>query len=261
MTDVLIRKMLEWDGLQIPLKIYQPEDGIVSRVVLGVHGLGSSKESTVLAAIGEEMLLYHTVTVGFDFPAHGESPMSDRDLRLENCGGSLMAVVEFAQQAYPAAGDYCVFATSFGAYVTLLTLEALEMMLERVKIVLRAPAIRAADILLRIAGVEEEEFFRRGRVTYGFRRKLEIPYSLYEDLKQNPAMMNYESPMLLLMGDEDDVVPLEDVLQFRRLNDESKLVIFRETDHRYKREGELERIVDLTRDWFLFEDVLLDDWQ
>lgn len=261
MTDVLIRKMLEWDGLQIPLKIYQPEDGIVSRVVLGVHGLGSSKESTVLAAIGEEMLLYHTVTVGFDFPAHGESPMSDRDLRLENCGGSLMAVVEFAQQAYPAAADYCVFATSFGAYVTLLTLEALEMMLERVKIVLRAPAIRAADILLRIAGVEEEEFFRRGRVTYGFRRKLEIPYSLYEDLKQNPAMMNYESPMLLLMGDEDDVVPLEDVLQFRRLNDESKLVIFRETDHRYKREGELERIVDLTRDWFLFEDVLLDDWQ
>lgn len=261
MNAVLIRKMLEQDGLQIPLKIYEPDDGIVDRVVLGVHGLGSSKESTVLAAIGEEMLLYHTATICFDFPAHGESPMSDRELRLGNCGACLMATVEYAQEAYPEASDYCVFATSFGAYVTLLTLEALEMMLEKVKVVLRSPAVRAADILLRIADMEEGEFFRRGRVMYGFKRKLEIPYSLYEDLKQNPAMINYESPMLILQGDEDDVVPLEDVLVFRRLNDESKLVIFRETDHRFKQMGELDRIVDLARDWFQFEDVLLDDWQ
>lgn len=255
------RRMLEREGFQIPLKIYRPDEGPVSRVVLGVHGLGSSKESTVLAAIGEEMLLYHTATVCFDFPAHGESPMSDRELRLENCGGSLMTVVEFAQEEFPEAGDYCVFATSFGAYVTLLTLEALEMMLEHVKIVLRAPAIRAADILLRIAAVEEAEFLRRGRVTYGFKRKIELPYNFYEDLKNNPAMLNYESPMLLIMGDEDEVVPLEDVLVFRRMNDESKLVIFRETDHRYKQDGELDRLVDLSRDWFQFEDVLLDDWQ
>ena len=253
--------MLERDGLQIPLKIYQPEDGVVNQIVLGVHGLGSSKESTVLAAIGEEMLLYHTATICFDFPAHGESPMSDRELRLENCGCSLMAVVEYAQETYPEVTDYGVFATSFGAYVTLLTLEALEMMLGQVKIVLRSPAVRAADILLRIADVEEGEFFRSGRVMYGFRRKLEIPYSLYEDLKNNPAMMNYESPMLILQGDEDDVVPLEDVRPFRRLNDESKLVIFRETDHRFTQEGEKDRIVDLTRDWFRFEKVLLDDWQ
>ena len=53
MSSVLIRKMLERDGLQIPLKIYKPEDGVVNQIVLGVHGLGSSKESTVLAAIGE----------------------------------------------------------------------------------------------------------------------------------------------------------------------------------------------------------------
>ena len=89
---------------------------------------------------------------------------------------------------------------------------------------------------------------------------MEIPYSFYEELTQNNAMANYDMPLMILQGDRDDIVRPRDVEYFRLLNDQAKLVVFPGTDHRFKRDGELEMIVDLTRDWFLCEEVLLSDW-
>ena len=82
MERILIRS---WEGLQVPCRIYDPGYGGITRGVVGVHGLTGSKDSPILAAIREEMGLYQAASVTFDLPGHGESPMSTRDLNLENC--------------------------------------------------------------------------------------------------------------------------------------------------------------------------------
>lgn len=249
------------EELQVPCKIYEPGFGEIRRVVIGVHGFGGDKESSVLAAIGEEMGLYQTATVTFDFPGHGESPMPARTLNLTNCRKSLMAAVDTARERFPNAEEFCIFATSYGAYVTLLAMDELTEMLGHIKLALRAPAVRMAETFLTIARLSEEEFLKKGRVICGFERKMEIPYSFYEELTTHNAMANYDMPLMILQGDRDDIVLPHDVEFFRLLNEQSKLVMFPGTDHRFKGEGELDMIVDLARDWFLCEDVLLSEWQ
>ena len=253
--------MLPCDELEVPCKIYDPGYGTIRRVVIGVHGLFGDKESSVIAAVAEEMGFYQTATVTFDLPGHGESAMPGRTVNLRNCHRSLMTTVEYARELYPEAEEWCVFATSFGAYVTLLAMDELKELLGHIKLTLRAPAVRMAETFLTMARCSQEELLKKGRVICGFDRKMEIPYSFYEELTTHNAMANYDMPIMILQGALDDIVLPHDVEFFRLLNEQSKLVMFPYTDHRFKGEGELDMIVDLTRDWFLCEDVLLSEWQ
>ena len=257
MERILIRS---WEGLQVPCRIYDPGYGGITRVVVGVHGLTGSKDSPILAAIREEMGLYQAASVTFDLPGHGESPMSTRDLNLENCRRSLMAAAHLAREQFPEARELCIFAECFGAYITLLTAEELHEQLGPVRLVLRAPSVRMAETLLNMIELNQAQFLKEGRVTRGYGKTLEVSYSFYEELAANSVMVSYEFPMLVVHGERDEYVHLAYLELFRRLNDQSKLVVIPEGDHHFKSEPELNMLVDLTRDWFLCEDVLLSDW-
>lgn len=253
--------MLPCEELEVPCKIYDPGYGAIRRVVIGVHGLFGDKESSVIAAVAEEMGFYQTATITFDLPGHGESSMPGRTLNLRNCHRSLMAAVEYARELYPDAEEWCMFATSYGAYVTLLAMDELQELLGHIKLTLRAPAVRMAETFLTMARCSQEQLLKKGRVICGFEKKMEIPYSFYEELTTHNAMANYDMPIMILQGGLDEIVLPHDVEFFRLLNEQSKLVMFPYTDHRFKGEGELDMIVDLTRDWFLCEEVLLSEWQ
>ena len=53
---------------------------------------------------------------------------------------------------------------------------------------------------------------------------------------------------------------MEDIQHFRRLNDHAKLVIIPGMSHRFTEEGAWDMVLDLTRDWFEYQQVLLTDW-
>lgn len=249
--------LLPWQNLQIPCRIYEPGFGQIDQVIIGLHGFGGSKDSSVLSAVAEEMFFYRTATITFDFPGHGESAASARELTLENCRGCLMAVADYARELFPGARSFGIFASSFGAYVALLTMDDLNGKLGRVKVVLRAPAVRMNKSFLTIARLSEEQLLKKGRVVCGYDRKMEIPYSFYEELVKNNAVADYDMPMMILQGELDDVVLGEDVEFFHLLNGKSCLVTLPGAGHRFDHDGEMDMIVDLSRDWFLCEEVLL----
>jgi pimeloyl-ACP methyl ester carboxylesterase len=63
--------------------------------------------------------------------------------------------------------------------------------------------------------------------------------------------------MLILHGEEDSYIRSEDIQNFHRINEKSQLVIIPGTSHRFLEEGAWDMVLDLTRDWFDFEQVLL----
>jgi pimeloyl-ACP methyl ester carboxylesterase len=67
--------------------------------------------------------------------------------------------------------------------------------------------------------------------------------------------------MLILHGEADDYIRMEDIRHFRRINERSKLVTIPGTSHRFMEEGAWDMVLDLTRDWFEFETVTLADWE
>ena len=169
-------------------------------------------------------------------------------------------MARFAREQYPQLEDLCVFATGFGAYVTLVALEQLLALPGRVKLVVQTPSIRMDETLLAMRGLTRETFWALDRFTIPAARPFDVTYSFYEELTENSVMAPCPIPMLILQGEKDAYIRMADIRQFRELNEGSKLVIIPGASHRFQEEGAWDMVLDLTRDWFEFEQVLLTDW-
>ena len=246
--------ILQHGDLPIPVKITESDYGI-RRVVLGVHGLGGNSLDPIQTSISEEMEFFSSVVYRFDFPTHGESPLESEYFTLENCRKTLMAVAAHAKESYPEVEDLCIFATGFGAYITLVCLEDLMDLPGRIKLVLQTPSVRMHDTLLQMKGITKATLAAMGYMSFTRRRHLDVTYQFYQELENNPVMMPFPIPMLILHGEVDSVIRQEDIQNFARINDQSKLVIIPGASHRFEEPGAWDMVLDLTRDWFEYEQV------
>ena len=254
------RFFLRQGSLQIPCILTVPEQAQPQQVVLGVHGLGGSARDTIQTGIAQEMDIFCNATVRFDFPGHGESPMDGSSFTLENCRASLLAAARYAKEQFPETGDLCIFATGFGAYVTLLCLEQLLSLPGSIRLVIQTPSVCMDETLLSMIGRSRQTLWAMEKITLPTPRPLEITYSFYESLRQNSAMGIYSIPMLILQGEEDSYIRMSDIQHVHRINEQSKLVILPGVSHRFAEEGAWDMVLDLTRDWFEFQQVFLTDW-
>ncbi len=253
--------MLPCGELRIPCAITMPPNGQLRRVVLGVHGLGGSMNDEIQAGIAAEMALFSSAAVRFDLPAHGDSPERDRTLSLKNCQRALLAVARWIREEFSHVEDLCIFATGFGAYVTLTCLRELTELPGRIKLVVQTPSVAMHATILSMIGRTRETLWAMDKVTIPTPRPLEVTYAFYEELWKHIVLAPQPIPMLILHGEADDFIRMEDIQNFRRINERSKLVIIPGASHRFLEEGAWDMVLDLTRDWFSFEQVLLCDWE
>ena len=250
---------LSQEHLRIPCKIYEPDFGAPKRCILGVHGFGSNKDTEILASLSEEMSIFGASMICFDFPAHGDSPLESEALTLQNCIDTLLYVAQWAHNRYPDL-DFCIFGSGFGAYITLIAIDQLEELVGKVKLVLQTPNLRMSEMLLNMVRMNEEQLLAAGKATLSAERKFDVTFDFYKQLRNYTALTIYDVPMLLLHGEKDEFLPIDDMLNFRRINDGCRLVVIPEADHQFTTPGAWDMVVDLTRDWFECEQVVLCDW-
>ena len=243
-----------------PCILREPDFGRPRRVVIGVHGIGGCKEDGIQVSIAEEMDLFGAAVLRFDLPAHGEN--EEEILRLSGCVDTLLDVADYAAERYPDLKDLCIFATGFGAYVTLTALRDLIELPFRVKLVIQTPSLRMDQTVLGMTKVSPVTLEAMDMVIFKTsRRPIGIFHSFYEECRDNPAFASYPIPMLILHGQYDDYIPMSDIQLLRDLNERSKLVIIPGASHRFLEPGAWDMVLDLTRDWFEFEQVLCCDWE
>ena len=253
--------MLSRGELKIFCKQTEPDSGEIRRVVLSVHGIGGSTEDAIQTSIAEEMEIFSSAIIRFDFPGHGQSPMTDEFFTLEDCMHSLMTAAEYAKQQYPEVEDLCIFASGFGAYMVLICLENLTALPGNIRLVVQTPSVLMHETLLSMRNVSRPTFQAMGEITFRAARPLTVRYSFYEDLLEHVALTTHPIPMLILHGEFDDYIPMEHIQNLRRLNEDAKLVIIPGASHRFREEGAWDMVLDLTRDWFEFQQVLVTDWE
>ena len=253
--------LLERGGLLTPIYVSEPEIGAPARLVLGVHGIGGSAEDAIQVGIAEEMALFSAVTVRFDFPGHGKNPMTDEAFSVKNCVTTLLEAASWAREEYPQVEDLCVFATGFGAYITLLAVEQLLQLPGKLKLVVQTPSVLMHETLLAMLSRSRETFRVMDSFTFPVERPLTVHYGFWEELRENIALNTYPIPMLILHGEEDAYIRLSDIRQLRRINEDAKLVFIPGASHRFQEDGAWDMVLDLTRDWFAFEQVLVCDWE
>ncbi|MBR6966954.1 MAG: alpha/beta fold hydrolase [Ruminococcus sp.] len=224
----------------IPIKRFEPE-GAVTGFIVAVHGFGGDKESSAIEALAERMTAWGFAVIAFDFPAHGASK-ADGYFCTANCRLDLMNVFEHACGLYPEAERKTVFATSFGGYITLLSLDSLP---GDVRIVLRAPAVDMKATFERMLPLALEEYKRAGAVELGFERKLDVPYSFYTELcEADISRKDIQREMLIIHGSEDELVLPEHIRRFCEVNPKARLEVIEGADHRFKGEGEIGRVIN-----------------
>ena len=236
------RTEIQTQRYPISCKIYAP-DSEAQGVILGVHGFAGDKESSALRKLAKAASKRNTALICFDFPAHGDSKAEEDAFTIENCIQDVLTMAEHIRQQYPNSKKF-LFATSFGGFITLLCLKHLVDF----QMVLRAPAVTMPEhILLDLLGATEEVFAKQGVITCGFERKIRLPYRFYQELKKHSVMeVPHDTPMLVIHGDRDDVVPHTDILRYCENHPSAKLCVIPGADHRFKKPGELEQVIDHT---------------
>ena len=250
--------LLTHGSSKTPVILQVPDGMPVQRVVLGVHGIGGSSQDPIQSGIAEEMTMFSCASVRFDFPCHGENP--GNTMSVAGCVDSLMAVAGWIRQNFPHVEDLCIFASGFGAYLTLLSLQDLLELPGRIRLVVQTPSVLMHQTILSMKKLTPETLRVMDRVNFAAPRPFDLTYRFYNQLRQNIALTTYPIPMLILQGEEDDYIRADDIQQFHRINEDAKLVTIPGTSHRFLEEGAWDMVLDLTRDWFEYEQVLLTDW-
>ena len=155
----------------IKCKAFLPSSGKVETVILGVHGFAGDKESSMLSELAKSIDQMDGALICFDFPAHGDSDGREDKLTVENCVHDLLTVAEWIEDAYPIAEKF-IFATSFGGYISLLSLRTLT----NYKVILRAPAVTMPKVLLEsVLKISAEQFEELG--AYGGHQRQLVRWS------------------------------------------------------------------------------------
>ena len=228
--------------------------------LLCLHGFAGDKYSTVIEAVAKDRCRAGFRCVTFDWPGHGDSTADSSMLTIENCLADLDAVVKHLRPAAAAVPSgstpaplFC-FATSFGGYLAMLDYRRHPEHFDR--ILLRSPALRMGKVLRSFLDEDHMRRFRDGEaLNFGFDRPLFLHDDFLSDLEtpDHDAFLTLDSigcsPIAIIHGDADDVVPVTDSLRFAEDND-LPIRIVKGADHRYKKPGELEQIIDFAAEIF-----------
>lgn len=234
-------KTIKTDRYPISCKSYIT-DAKPNGIILGVHGFAGDKESSALRFLAEAACKKAVSLMCFDFPAHGASEASDAMLSVKNCMDDLLLIAELCRIEHPNEKKY-LFATSFGGYITLLCSKELSDF----NIVLRAPAVTMPEhILTDLLNTTPEKFEKAESITCGFERKICLTFGFYTELQKHKiADCVCDDPMLIIHGDNDNIVPYRDIIDFCSCHKNAELRTISGADHRFKKPGELNRVIEL----------------
>ena len=242
-------KLKSTNGYNISTKSYLSQES-PKETIIAVHGFAGDKESSAITSLAEKMLDDNTMTVALDLPGHGKSEVDGDYLTLDNCFNDILTVENYYKEKYPDANvDY--FVTSFGAYLLLLLISKKNCLYHR--IVLRCPAIAMDKIFVNaILNDSLDEFEKNGYTIVGYERELKVNYSFYKELIDNQIFDIYQAnknKILIIHGDQDDTAPITDSIAFMKKYN-TKMEIIKGADHRFKKEGELDKVVELARKFY-----------
>ena len=226
--------------------LHHPAGHIVRGAVILCHGMESDKNSEKIIYLSQALAGRSVLTLRFDFRYVGESGGKFEDITYSGEVEDLKAAYALIQNRRP--GKTAILGSSMGGTVALL-FAAQEPRVSAL-VTIAAP-LHPENFPRRILTPEQVRLWReQGFTIYNGRR---LNASLLEDLEtiDVPASARrITCPVLILHGDADEVVPVEEAYELHGcLNNPKRLSILKDTDHRLSNPAMMQRAMAEALDW------------
>jgi dipeptidyl aminopeptidase/acylaminoacyl peptidase len=221
------------EGMKISGILHLPE-GKNPSCVIASHGLLSSKDSEKYIALGERMSGEGMAMLRFDFRGIGESEGSEEDNTISKKIADLNAGVDF-MRSYPGPGNRIgLIGSSLGGFLSLIKASGDKE--------IRPVVIWATPLHLDDLGSKKQE-----------EDHPLPPDAFFEDLPKHRLvpLLNKVSHCLVIHGEEDELVPLDQALGiFYNLGVPKELHVIGGADHRLTDPAHRQRAIELSVSWF-----------
>ncbi len=221
------------EGMKISGILHLPDEKNPPCVIAS-HGLLSSKDSEKYIALGERMSEEGMAMLRFDFRGIGESEGSEEDNTISKKLSDLNAGVDF-MRSYPGLGNRIgLIGSSLGGFLSLIKASEDKE--------IRPVVIWATPLHLDDLGSKKQE-----------EDHPLPPEAFFEDLPKHRLvpLLNKVSQCLVIHGEEDEFVPLDQALGiFYNLSVPKEIHIIGGADHRLTDPVHRQRAMELSVGWF-----------
>jgi len=215
-------------------------------MVIMCHGFSTGKDGRTNSLM-EEILNNHNIsTFRFDFFGHGESEGLFEEVTISEAVDDVQRALTYLQNlGYTLFG---LMGSSFGGIVSILAASDRD---EFDVLALKSPVSDYMGLLIaKDHGLNIDTWKEKGSipVTGADGQNLRLNYSFYEDaekIRGFEAVKEIRIPTLIVHGDEDETVPLEQSKISASLMPNCRLEIIQGADHIYSQPRHFEKMIDL----------------
>ena len=221
-------------------------------IIILCHGFSTSKEGRTYVSLEEILNDEGISTFRFDFFGHGESEGKFEEITAFEAVDDIQKAIKFLRESgYKKIG---LVGSSFGGMASIIEAGKTD---DLYILALKSPV---SDYMALIHSRVDEQDIKgweeKGIIDVtgvdGETRKLK--YSFYEEaekIKAYEAAQNIKVPALIVHGDEDETVPIEQSRKMASLIQNCRLEIIEGADHKYSDTSHFEKMLDLISEFII----------
>jgi pimeloyl-ACP methyl ester carboxylesterase len=218
-----------------------PTSELSASVIILCHGFITSKDNYTNTKLEQIFNKQKITTFRFDFFGHGESEGNFENITISEAVDDILNAIKYLKdKGFSKIG---LVGSSFGGTASI---NAASKTNELFVWVLKCPVSNYLERELQKPKEETEAWKNKGFVYKNNGKKLN--YSFFEDIKNNDgyeAAKKIKIPTLIVHGDEDKTVSVEQSKKTTSLIENCKLEIIDGAGHKFNNPGEFEKMLDL----------------
>jgi len=227
-----------------------PTNDIKKPIIIVCHGFHSHKNRPSLTSISSVLNKNGISTLRLDFYGHGESEGEFENITISEAVDDILHAINYLKKLdYKKIG---LFGSSFGGISSIMAASKTK---DLYLLALRSPVSNYEEVEKGRMSRKEIELWReKGYRIYEDDPNEKVNYIFFEDFKNNNgymAALKIKIPTLIVHGDKDINVPIEQSLKTSKLIPNCKLIIVKGADHNYTNENHFKQMVKTITDFII----------
>lgn len=216
----------------------------LEKIVIMVHGFTSNKNTKSWLLLTDFLNKAGIPSLRIDLFAHGESEGNFADLTTSKAVDSVLCAIRFLKEkGYKKIG---LIGSSFGGISSIMAATKTK---DIVFLGLKSPVSDFNEVWTSRRKPQELAKWKKTGITdyQDGSQTVQLKYAFFEDFENNQPYKvanRISVPTIIVHGDSDSVVPVEESVKLSRLIPNCELILVKGADHRYQGPGEMDRLVN-----------------